>query len=147
MNSKITIKHVMGGEKLLELNLNMAVREAKEKADEINNIWIFGGKILKDEKSLFDYNIIDGSIIISKSDINEGNIMIILKYIYGIERKIELNRYMTIKEAKEKAGELTKKWTLEKTLLKDEKTLSDYGIRDDDIIISSDFPLNEFQGY
>ena len=54
------------------------------------------------------------------------------------EKKLPLilNTNMTIAEAKEEAGENDVKWKFDGEILKNDKTLSYYNIKDDDIIIS-----------
>ena len=49
----------------------------------------------------------------------------------------EVDENMTIKKAKEITGEIAKVWKFDGYILKEDKTFSDYGIEEGDLIIST----------
>ena len=55
----------------------------------------------------------------------------------GQIKTFEVDENMTIKKAKEITGEIAKLWIFCGEILKEDKTFSDYGIEEDDLIIST----------
>ena len=135
---KIKIQNSKGIIKEVELNEYLTIGKAKEKANEIGNQWMFNGEILGDDKTLLDYDIEDGDIIVSISQNNPGNIRIRICYPKGNVKMVEVNLNMTIKEAKKKCNDIGMVWVCNGGVLHDAKTFENYGVEDGDDIFSSD---------
>ena len=134
---KINIQNRKGIIKEVELNEYLTIGKAKEKANEIGNQWMFNGEILGDDKTLLDYDIEDGDIIVSISQNNPGNIRIRICYPKGNEKTVEVNLNMTIKEAKEQYDLIYNIWKFDGIVLNNAKTFENYGVEDGDDIIST----------
>ena len=134
---KINIQNSKGIIKEVELNEYLTIGKAKEKANEIGNQWMFNGEILGDDKTLLDYDIEDGDIIVSISQNNPGNIRIRICYLKGNEKMVEVNLNMTIKEAKEQYDSIYNIWKFDGIVLNNAKTFENYGVEDGDYIIST----------
>ena len=132
---KIKIQNSKGIIKEVELNEYLTIGKAKEKANEIGNQWMFNGEILGDDKTLLDYDIEDGDIIVSISQNNPGNIRIRICYPKEREKTVEVNLNMTIKEAKKKCNDIGRDWVCNGERLHDEKTFEYYCIEEGDHII------------
>ena len=134
---KIKIRNNQGLIKEVEINGNITLGKAKEKSNEIDNQWMYNGEVLIDDKTLFDYDIEEGSLIISITQNNTDKIRIkIRNAATNMEKNVEINLKMTIKEAKEKFDELDKIWSFNGEILRDQTTFEYYGVEEYDVILS-----------
>ena len=62
-NFRIRISNTQGNEKTVEVNLNMTIKEAKKKCNDIGRNWVFDGERLHDEKTFEYYCIEEGDCI------------------------------------------------------------------------------------
>ena len=132
----IRILNSRGIKKEVELNEYITIGKAKEKLNEIGNQWMYNGKILGDDKTLLDYDIEEGNIIISITQNIPMDIRIKLCDNKGDEKTVVVDLYMTIKEAKEKYDETDNLWMCNGDILDDEKTFEYYGIKENYLITS-----------
>ena len=65
---RIKLSNSKGREKIFEVNENMTIEEAKKMIGQANNLWKYGGKVLKDDKTFSDYDIEEDDVIISSAN-------------------------------------------------------------------------------
>ena len=137
MSLEIQIKNVNGGCKKVHVNTYETIKNAKEKCGEVGNVWKYNGWELNDSKIIYDYDIEDNDIIISyPNSMGGGGGGIRIMIANGRNKKcILVNGNDTIKQLKEKSGEVGAILMYNGCVLDDSKFISDYGIKDNDTII------------
>ena len=65
---RIKLSNSKGRVKIFEVNENMTIEEAKKMIGQANNLWKYGGKVLKDDKTFSDYDIEEDDVIISSAN-------------------------------------------------------------------------------
>ena len=89
--------------------------------------------MLKDEKTFSDYCIEEGDCIVSNDRTKKITIIIMYK---GRVKSIVVDTSDTISRGKSEYGNRNAQWKFNGQVLRDEKTFSDYNIKDGDYIRS-----------
>ena len=139
MSLEIQIRNSNGGCKNVRVNINDTIKKAKEKCGEVGNVWKYNGDVLNDSEKICDYYIEDNDIIASSSGgvMGGGGLRIMIANGGGERKIIYVNPNDTIKQLKEKCGDVGAVLMFKGRVLKDSKFISDYRIKDNDTIICS----------
>ena len=145
-NIDLFLKNKMLKLKIYDPEKNIGELKAKyAKLRNISNdgiIFLFNGRILKDDETIRQCDIEDEDTIIAiKEENNNRPINIIIENIKGVKKRLTVLKNMTIRKVKEeffKSNNNTIKYNIyflfNGELLRDEKTIEYYDIEDNDII-------------
>ena len=94
-----------------------------------------------DNKYIFEYDIEEGVTIMPINSNNSFNSNcskeIIISYSNDKQTSLHVNTNDTIRQIKEKCGEVDRCWGFNANILKNNKCISDYHIENGDVIFSS----------